>query len=262
MQQGYEGTYSDHVSRYDEEGLGHYTRIALQLLEGLDLQDKRVLDVGCGTGILSFLAIEKGAANVVCGDLSQYMLDQCQAKAVAKGLDLKRLDFCQLDSESLPFSNNSFDVVLSSMVLGLVPNQEETIGEMVRVLHSGGSLAVSTHGPRHYMEAINAAFKVTPKRYLIGYRIEFWPREEEELWRLLSQASLVDIRTDRFSHQDSFESGESAYDFFACTSASWWYARFPQDKVEQESQRARAYFERKRVSKITQDVVFAYGRKL
>ena len=258
---GYEGAYSDHVAQYDIEGTDHYRRIAATLLENLDVQSKEVLDVGCGTGILSLLALRQGAAKVVCGDLSEHMLEQCRQKATIQGYDREHIDFCQLDSESLPFADNSFDTVLSSMVLGLVPDQEQVVVEMTRVLRSGGSLALSTHGPGHYMEAIDAALRATSKRYLVGYRIEFWPRKERELRRILSRAGLLDIQTHRLTHSDSFDTGEKAYDFFASTSASWWYSKFPPAKVEGDSRRIRAYFEHREITTITQDVIFACGHK-
>lgn len=261
MKLGYEGAYTDHVTRYDELGMGHYAKVARELLEGVDLRDKEVLDVGCGTGVLSLLALEQGAAKVVCGDLSEYMLDQCRTKATAEGYSANRVDFRQLDAESLPFDDSSFDAVVSGMVLGLVPNQEGIVTEMTRVLHPSGTLALSTHGPDHYFEANDAAFRAISKRYVLGYRLEFWPRKETEIRRILAQAGLVDIRTRRLTWQDGFETGGKAYDFFAATSASWWYAKFPPDKIARDSQITRDYFERKRVTQITQDVILAYGRK-
>ncbi|MGZ3595633.1 MAG: 50S ribosomal protein L11 methyltransferase, partial [Syntrophales bacterium] len=68
VRQGYEGAFSEHVTRYDELGMQFQTKAAAAQLEGMDLQDKDVLDVGCGTGVISLLALQKGAAKVVCGD--------------------------------------------------------------------------------------------------------------------------------------------------------------------------------------------------
>jgi hypothetical protein len=58
------------------------------------------------------------------------------------------------------------------------------------------------------------------EHYVIGYRIEYWPREEIEIQRMLTKAGLVDVKTSRLTWQDSFETGGRAYDFFAAVSAS------------------------------------------
>ena len=65
VRQGYDGAFSEHVTRYDELGAEFQTKAATAQLEGVDLQGKEVLDVGCGTGIISLLALQKGAAKVV-----------------------------------------------------------------------------------------------------------------------------------------------------------------------------------------------------
>jgi ubiquinone/menaquinone biosynthesis C-methylase UbiE len=261
VKKGYEGTVTDDVTRYDEFGLQHYTKISKALLEGIDLQGKTVLDVGCGTGILSFLALEQGSANVVCADLSGYMLGQCRKKANALGYGPDRIDFRQLDAESLPFESNSFDAVISGMVLGFIPNQKSTIREMVRVLRPGGVLAISTHGPKFYYEACEATFKAVPKSLVLGYRIEFWPRKEKEISRMFFEAGLIDVVTRQMTWKDSFENGGRAYDFFTSVSGAWWCSKFPTEKITSALQKIRAAFERKPVTQITTDIILAYGRK-
>jgi ubiquinone/menaquinone biosynthesis C-methylase UbiE len=111
----YDGTFTDHVTRYDELGLEFQLRAAKAQLEGLDVGGKEVLDVGAGTGALSFLMLEEGAAKVTCGDISEYMLAQCRKKAAEKGYGKERIDFRVLDAESLPFADNSFDVAVTGM---------------------------------------------------------------------------------------------------------------------------------------------------
>jgi hypothetical protein len=61
--------------------------------------------------------------------------------------------------------------------------------------------------------------------------------------------------------RNKFASGADAYDFFAAISASWWYAKFPPDKILKDSLRTREYFDRKNINVITDDIVVAYGRK-
>lgn len=258
---GYESACTDHVARYDDQGLEHYTKIANKLLEEVDLQGKEVVDVGCGTGILTLRVLKQGASKVICGDFSKFMLDQCQTKVKGQNHNEALVDFSQFDAEYLPFDNNSFDTVVSGMMLGLVPGQKKTVIEMTRVLRPGGTLAFSIHGPNHYWEANDATFRASTKRFVFGYRIEFWPRNENEIRHILSKAGLMDIQIRRLTWQDDFVTGDKAYDFFATTTASWWYSKFPRDKIAEDSQKIRDYFDRKNITKITQDVILAYGKK-
>jgi ubiquinone/menaquinone biosynthesis C-methylase UbiE len=261
IKMGYDGVATDNVTHYDELGLEHYTFISNALLEGTDIQEKVVLDVGCGTGILSFLLIEKGAAKVVCGDVSEYMLRQCMKKANLLDYGPDRIDFRKIDAESLSFDSNSFDAVTSGMVLGIVPNQREVVAEMVRVLKPGGTLFLSTHGPEHYYEACETAFRSVPKRLVFGYRLEFWPRKGREISHMFSEAGLIDVITRQLNWKQSFENGGKAYDFFSSTSSAWWYSKFPPQKIPSASQKIRSAFERKPVREITMDVILAYGQK-
>ena len=261
VRQGYEGAFSEHVTRYDELGMQFQTKAATAQLEGMDLQGKDVLDVGCGTGVISLLALQKGAAKVICGDISDYMLEIARTKADKQGYGADRIDFRQLDAESLPFEDANFDVVMTGMAMGLFPNQDKAITEMVRVLRPGCLLSVGAHGPEHYWEACDASFRAINKRYVLGYRMEFWPLKEEDVRRLLVKAGLVDIRTRRFTWRNAFKSGGEAYDFFAAISSNYWFAKFPPNKREEEARKTRHYFEREGVVEITDDVIFAYGRK-
>ncbi len=261
VRQGYNGTFSGHVTRYDELGVELQTKAAKAQLEGLDLHGKQVLDVGCGTGVISLLALQKDAAKVVCGDISNYMLEVARAKADKLGYGGDRITFRQLDAESLPFEDASFDVVVSGMTLGLLPDQQEAVKEMVRVLRPGGLFSIGAHGPEHYWEACDASFRAISKRYVIGYRLEYWPREEEEVRRLLAEAGLADIRTSRLTWRNTFQTGGDAYDFFSAISSTWWYAKVPPNKRDEETRKTRGYFDRKRVTTITDDIILAYGRK-
>ena len=70
------------------------------------------------------------------------MLDMGRKKAADKGLGERQIEFRLLDAESLPFEDNSFDVVMTGMTLGLLPDQAKAISEMARVAKHGGSVSV------------------------------------------------------------------------------------------------------------------------
>jgi ubiquinone/menaquinone biosynthesis C-methylase UbiE len=261
LEQGYNGAFSSHVSKYDELGWKFQSRAASLQLAEIDLKGKEVLDVGCGTGALAFLALECGATKVTCGDISQNMLDQSRGKAKTMGFNGDQIAFRRLDAETLPFEDESFDVVMTGMTLGLLPNQQKAISEMARVARPGGLVAVGAHGPEHYWEAIDACFRAVTKRYVFGYRLEFWPRRDVEVEYMMKQASLKDVRTIRTVWHNEFPTGGEVYDFFAAVTSAWWYANFPSEKIPLDLAKTRKYFDKKGIRRITDDLVFAYGIK-
>jgi SAM-dependent methyltransferase len=102
----------------------------------------RVLDVGCGTGVLARAAADRVAADgqVTGLDLNEGML------AVARRLR-PGIDWRQGDATNLPFADASYDVVVSQFALMYVPDRTVALKEMVRVLRRGGRLAVAVWGP-------------------------------------------------------------------------------------------------------------------
>lgn len=258
VKKGYEAEYSDHVLQYDELGYHLQVRSAQIQLEGISLPGMRILDVGCGSGALACVAFERGAKGVVCGDISALMLKKAGEKAVPGSVEHS---FCQLDAESLPYRDNSFDAVISGMTFGTLPNQKLTLDEMVRVVKPGGLVCVGAHGPEHYWEAIDASFRCIQKRYILGYRLEWWPRDEAYMRKLFEKTDLEGVQCKRATWQNEFADGHAAYDFFAAISASWWYAKFPPDEIEKDSNRTRNYFLKKKVRGITDDIVVASGYK-
>jgi len=80
VKRGYEGEFSDHVRQYDSVGYHLQQRSARVQLEGLSFEGMRLLDVGCGTGALADVALEKGARAVVCGDISYLVRISCSKR--------------------------------------------------------------------------------------------------------------------------------------------------------------------------------------
>jgi len=258
VKEGYEGKYSKHVHQYDTFGYHLQDRSARIQLEGISFEGLHLLDVGCGTGALACVAFEKGATAAVCGDIAALMLKK--AKINASSIKSEYF-FCQLDAEGLPYRDNAFDAVVSGMTFGTLPNQKIALDEMVRVVKPGGLVCIGAHGPEHYWEAIDASFRCIKKRYILGYRLEWWPRSEEYIRKLCQKADLENVQSKRVIWRNEFENGLAAYDFFAAISSSWWYAKFPPDEIEKDSNKTREYFNRKDIKIVTDDIVVAYGYK-
>jgi ubiquinone/menaquinone biosynthesis C-methylase UbiE len=106
----------------------------------------RVLDLGCGTGTLALMLKRRQPRSDVAGlDPDPEILQRARAKTREAGLDI-RLD--QGFSTELPYGDDEFDVVLSTLVLHHLTGAEKrrTASEIARVLRPGGTLHVADWG--------------------------------------------------------------------------------------------------------------------
>jgi SAM-dependent methyltransferase len=103
----------------------------------------RVLDVAAGTGNASIPAAERGAS-VTASDLTPELLEAGRRRAEAAGL---QLDWVEADAEHLPFEDESFDVVMSSIGAMFAPHHQEVADELVRVCRRGGTIGMLNWTP-------------------------------------------------------------------------------------------------------------------
>jgi SAM-dependent methyltransferase len=127
-------------------------RLRDQLLDSLALRgDERVLDVGCGRGLLAIGAAKRLKNGKVVGidtwnpfDLSGNTPDAAKANAKLEGVaDKVRIE--NGDALKLVYPDNHYDAVVSNLVLHNIPEQEaraQAVREMFRVLKPGGKLAI------------------------------------------------------------------------------------------------------------------------
>jgi arsenite methyltransferase len=103
---------------------------------------EKVVDVGSGGGIDSLIAARMvGPAGEVVGiDMTPAMLEKARTAAAESGID--NVEFREAYMEELPVPDGWADVVISNGVLNLTPDKQKVLGEMFRVLRSGGRLQI------------------------------------------------------------------------------------------------------------------------
>jgi SAM-dependent methyltransferase len=110
-----------------------------RLVEACDIAPgMRVLDVAAGSGNASIPAAERGAT-VTASDLTPELLQAGREQAEAKGLEL---EWVEADAEKLPFDDESFDVVMSSIGAMFAPHHQDVANELVRVCRPGGTIGL------------------------------------------------------------------------------------------------------------------------
>ena len=127
-----------------ERSMGRWSRCLAPLLltfAGADPDIRQSLDAGCGTGSLAFaLAKHNPAVKVIGCDIAEPLLGH--ARSINPHSD--RITFEEGDICRLPYENERFDAVFSSLVLMFVSDAERAAREMARVTQPGGTVAAAT----------------------------------------------------------------------------------------------------------------------
>ena len=147
----YGGSAAENYERFFVPSIGAPLSGDLVGIAGLQ-PGQRVLDVACGTGIVTRLAAERvGAAGAVAGlDVNPGMLAVARAQIPPE----TSIDWYQASAESMPLPDEAFEVVLCQMGLQFVPNKLAALREMRRVLATGGRALVTVPGPKPPLFAI------------------------------------------------------------------------------------------------------------
>jgi ubiquinone/menaquinone biosynthesis C-methylase UbiE len=124
-----------------------------ELLDKLGLRgDEHILDMGCGRGAVLLMVAQHLTAGRAVGvdlwrsvDQSGNSIEATQGNAIAEGV-ADRIELQTGDMTALPFADNSFDLVLSSLAIHNISGatgREKAINEAVRVLRPGGRLLIA-----------------------------------------------------------------------------------------------------------------------
>ena len=118
-----------------------------------DVRGRRVLDLGCGTGRHTAWLVAAGAG-VTAVDFSDGMLAQARRKVEGTNVGFLAHDL----HEPLPLPSETFDLVISGLVLEHLHDLAGFFGESRRVLRSAGRAVVSTIHPAMFLRGSQARF--------------------------------------------------------------------------------------------------------
>jgi ubiquinone/menaquinone biosynthesis C-methylase UbiE len=172
---------------------------------------ERVLDVACGTGLVTFAAAAKvgPAGHVVGVDISDNMVELARARADEQALDHVRV--ARMDAEHLDLPDATFDAAVCALGLMYVPDVPKAVGEMTRVLVPGGRVVAAVWGQRSrcgwadIFPIVDAHVKteVCPLFFALG--------TADSLGTVFREAGLTNVVTERIDTRLHWASPEDAY---------------------------------------------------
>ena len=114
-------------------------------------EDAKILELGSGPGYLWKENVNRIPAgwNITLSDLSSGMVDAAWRNLVVTG---RTFQFKEIDAQSIPFEDETFDAVIANHMLYHVPDRPRAIKEIQRVLKPRGTLIATTVGYGHLKE--------------------------------------------------------------------------------------------------------------
>ena len=173
---------------------------------------ERAMELGCGTGFFLLNLMQSGVAKKgSVTDLSPGMVKVALRNAENLGLDV---DGRVADAERIPYDDNTFDLVVGHAVLHHIPDVEQALSEVLRVLKPGGRFVFagepSTIGDFYARWMSRATWWATTHVTKFG-PLKAWRRPQEELdesSRAAALEAVVDIHT--FDPDELADIGRSA----------------------------------------------------
>jgi len=128
----------------DETDTPWHCLVKGHLVPTVDLENKRVLEIGCGRGgFACWLAVQlERPAEIVASDFVQTAIDKGRSFAVERGIS--GITWQINDIQAIPYSDESFDTIISCETIEHVPQPRRAIAELARVLKPGGRMFLTT----------------------------------------------------------------------------------------------------------------------
>ncbi|GAA3409464.1 class I SAM-dependent methyltransferase [Paenibacillus hodogayensis] len=196
----------------------YYERPAMMKNMPMDMNQLVVLDAGCAAGWYTEQFIKLGA-QVTAVDLSPEMVEACKRRVGDKA----QVFTCDL-AEPLPFENETFDLIVSSLTLHYIDDWAPTFREFHRVMKPGGSLIFSVHHP--FMD-----FKHFDRPDYFSHELlkEIWNKKDsgpvEVTFYRRPLQEIINVTAEQFIIECIIEP-QPSIDFKDNPNASDWYKRW------------------------------------
>lgn len=186
---------------------------AEELVGRLPIQDgMRVVDVGCGTGVVARLIGGKlGSTSTVIGvDINPGMLSVAKSKTQSLAC---HFEWHEASAEAMPLDDGSVDLVVSQHAFMLFPDKVAAAGEMHRVLRTGGAVYVSAwrhfrHQP-HYASLIEGLGAFVSVEAADLMKTPFLFDSHAELRSLINAGGFAEVRVETVVKEVRFPSPQT-----------------------------------------------------
>ena len=174
--------YASYSNIYDFIFKKFYNPCHKHLIKQMNIRpNDKILDLGVGTGLS--LPLYPDYCHVTGIDLSKEMLNKAHKKV--KKHFLKNITLKQMDAMSLQFEDNTFDQVIATFVISVVPDPVKVISEMKRVCKKNSNLVIINHFQSENKFVAKIEDMVDPICRKIGWRTDL------DLDYLISESNLL-----------------------------------------------------------------------
>jgi ubiquinone/menaquinone biosynthesis C-methylase UbiE len=195
--ESYGGTAPESYERYFVPAIGGPLAHDL-ITEAAIRPGERVLDVACGTGVVSRLAAERvGASGSVAAlDVNAAMLDVARTVSAST---VPAIRWYESPAESMPLPDGGFDLVLCQLGLQFVEDRPAALREMHRVTAPGGRVLASVPRPSEFFGVLDqaAARRIPPAAEFV--RAVFSLNDPAEVERLFRGAGFGEVTVRRYA---------------------------------------------------------------
>jgi len=177
------------------EDMNPVQKLESQALKDLlpPLEGCAVLDIGCGKGRVSRLALERGAERTVAMDFSLQMLQGAIAETHSASVH-----YLAANAAALPFKRETFDVAICALMMGHLQSPHEVLSEVYKVLRTGGFVLISGFHPYETLRGSVRSFK--DQKGNRSYAIEQYAHLFEDYLKSFNELGFIleDLREPKY----------------------------------------------------------------